>query len=274
VGAGLAELLYPSSTGILWLCLGAGTGVILISLLDDVRGVSPIYRLLAHLSSAVLLLVVLGYGDLLVLLLLLLYVVWMTNLYNFMDGMDGFAGGMALLGFGTFALLGLQAGHIPFALACALIATAAAGFLVCNFPPARIFMGDTGAATLGFLMAAFSLEAHRTDLFSLLVAVLVFSPFIVDATATLLIRLFRRERVWLPHRSHFYQRLVQLGWSQRRTVLVEYLLMIGCGLSALLVAREPLVVQGGVLALWLSLYGLLGLLVGYLERVEIKALNS
>jgi UDP-N-acetylmuramyl pentapeptide phosphotransferase/UDP-N-acetylglucosamine-1-phosphate transferase len=83
----------------------------------------------------------------------------MTNLYNFMDGMDGFAGGMTLLGFGAYAVLGWQAGEALFTLASLMVAASAAGFLVFNFPPAKIFMGDVGSSVLGFLSACFSLWA-------------------------------------------------------------------------------------------------------------------
>jgi UDP-N-acetylmuramyl pentapeptide phosphotransferase/UDP-N-acetylglucosamine-1-phosphate transferase len=156
----------------------------------------------------------------------------MINLYNFMDGMDGFAGGMAVFGFLALAVLGWRAGDTAFALANGAIAAAAAGFLLGNFPPARVFLGDLGSASLGFLAAAASLIGSQRGLFPLWVAWLAFSPFIVDATWTLFARLARGERVWEAHRSHHYQRLVLAGWGHRRTVLRAYLLMAACAATA------------------------------------------
>lgn len=172
----------------------------------------------------------------------LLFVVWMTNLYNFMDGMDGFAAGMGLIGFGTFSLLGWWAGEALFAYTSAVIAAASAGFLVFNFPPARIFMGDSGSSALGFLAASLMLWAADYDIFPLWVGVLIFSPFIVDATVTLVRRLLRYEKLWLPHREHYYQRIVQFGWGHRKTVLAEYVLMVACAAS-------------GIVAVYLDPYG-------------------
>ncbi|HEX7966534.1 MAG TPA: glycosyltransferase family 4 protein [Gammaproteobacteria bacterium] len=162
----------------------------------------------------------------------LLLTVWLINLYNFMDGMDGFAGGMAVIGFGTFALLGCLA-HAPVFAGVALLAAAAAGgFLPFNFPPARLFMGDVGSGSLGLLVALFLLWAERQDLFPLWLGLLVFSPFVVDATWTVIRRAVHGQRPWQAHREHFYQRLVGLGWSHRRAVLWEYVLMLKCSLLA------------------------------------------
>ncbi len=154
--------------------------------------------------------------------------IWMTNLYNFMDGMDGFAGGMTMIG--GFSLAGLaatdQAG--PVSLLALLVAGAAAGFLVHNFPPARIFMGDVGSIPIGFCFGALMLLGSREHVFDLWVPLILFSPFIADATVTLLRRALAGEKVWEAHRSHYYQRAVLLGWGHRKTVLAEYGLMLIC----------------------------------------------
>ena len=184
----------------------------------------------------------------------LLFVVWMLNLYNFMDGMDGFAGGMAVFGFGTFAALGLFAGDTTFFALNLTIAAAAMGFLMFNFPPARIFMGDVGSSTLGFLAASMSLWAVHERFFPFWLAVLVFSPFIVDATVTLIRRLFRGEKIWRAHKTHYYQQLVQIGWGHRKTVLVEYAIMLGCGITTLWAMRASVEVQVAILAGWVLFY--------------------
>lgn len=198
----------------------------------------------------------------------MLFVVWMTNLYNFMDGMDGLAGGMAVIGFATFALFGWRGGHEGFATVSLVLAAASAGFLVFNFPPARIFMGDVGSTTLGFLVAALSIWGARDGVFPHWIAVLVFSPFIVDATVTLLRRLFRGERIWQAHRTHYYQRLVRLGWGHRRTVLWEYLLMLACAASALWAVALPPSGQWALILVWAIVYTSLAVLVSRLEQTS------
>jgi UDP-N-acetylmuramyl pentapeptide phosphotransferase/UDP-N-acetylglucosamine-1-phosphate transferase len=161
-----------------------------------------------------------------------LFLLWMTNLYNFMDGMDGFAGGMTVLGFGFLAYFGWRA-ELPFMLLTAtIVSMSALGFLVHNFPPARIFMGDVGSISLGFTGGALMLVGVRDGLFDFWVPMMIFSPFIMDATVTVLRRAWQRQKIWEAHRDHYYQRLVLLGWGHRKTVLVEYGLMTLCGLLA------------------------------------------
>lgn len=226
--------------------------VFCVSILDDRFGLPAYLRLFIQLGAA-LILIRSGFvidGDIIpglalspgpvATLLTVLMSLWLINLYNFMDGMDGLAGGMAVIGFGTLAILGWQQGDALFSGAAMAVCLASAGFLWFNFPPARIFMGDSGSTTLGFLVAAFAIWASRRGIAWIWLTLVIFSPFVVDATMTLLRRALRGERIWLAHRSHFYQRLVQLGWGHRRTVIVEYAVMLICSLTALTMndARE------------------------------------
>lgn len=194
------------------------------------------------------------------------FLVWMINLYNFMDGMDGLAGGMAVFGFGTLGVLGLLAGDPGYAGICWVIAASAAGFLVWNFPPARIFMGDTGSSTLGLMAAALSLWAGARDLFPLWIAVLVFFPFIFDSTVTLLRRSLEGKRVWEAHRTHYYQRLVQTGWTHRRTTLWEYAAMAVCAAGAVSALRAPVTVQVLIIAVIIALHVGAAVAVNIIER--------
>ncbi|MBF0440174.1 MAG: hypothetical protein HQL93_13790, partial [Magnetococcales bacterium] len=143
-----------------------------------------------------------------------------------------------------------------------ILAAANAGFLVNNFPPAKIFMGDVGSVPMGFMAAALSLWALRDGLFDLWVPVLIFSPFIVDATVTVIKRTLLGEKFWMPHRSHYYQRLVLSGWSHQKTVLCEYILMVSCGLTAtfLFIQKQELVKLLGLLAYCL-LYLILAIII-------------
>lgn len=286
--------LYLAATGmvawigvvpvaVFWIA-GTGLVVAIVSFLDDRFSVPVLYRIIVHFIAAGVLVyaglgldsfnlpgTVLSLGYTAGSLLTLLIVVWLVNLYNFMDGMDGFAGGMALAGFGTYAVLGWMAGDQAFASMSLIIVMAAAGFLVLNFPPARIFMGDTGSSLFGFLAAAFALWADRDGIFPLWIGVLVFSPFIVDATVTLFRRTYRKEKIWQAHKSHYYQRLVQLGWGHRKTVLWEYALMALCGVSAIWAMSLSSAMQWGIIGFWVICYG--GL-IGWVTRIEHRVRSS
>lgn len=261
--------------------LGALSLVALVSFLDDRGEIGPLYRLAAHLGAALILMLgglrwsvvelpgtALPLPAMLAGLALLLFVVWMINLYNFMDGMDGFAAGMAGFGFAALAVLGWRAGDLEYALITAAIAASAAGFLVGNFPPARIFLGDLGSASLGLLAAACALVGSQRGLFPLWVAWLSFAPFIVDATWTLLRRALRGERLWQAHRSHHYQRLVLAGWSHRRTLLWSYLLMGAGAATAVAAVGMSVGDQWRLLAAWAVIYLLIGYKIRLFERAK------
>jgi len=123
-------------------------------------------------------------------------------------------------------------GDLPLATLCASIAASCAAFLIHNFHPARIFLGDVGSIPLGFLAGALGLIGWTTDHWPLWFPLLVFAPFIGDATVTLARRLARGERIWRAHREHYYQRLVRLGAGHRATALAAYALMLVCAIAA------------------------------------------
>lgn len=264
--------------GIQILAVGAALGVlVVVSLLDDVRGAPVFARLAVHFLSAAIALAVIfdshifstgsdWVANILRWVGALLFLVWMINLYNFMDGMDGFAGGMAVIGFGVFGYLGWLADSPSFMALSVIVAAAAAGFLLFNFPPARIFMGDTGSSVLGFLVGVFMLWAHLFGLFPLWIGALVFSPFIADATVTLLRRVLSAERVWEAHKTHYYQRLVQLGWGHRKTVLVQYGVMCLAALGAVGASRSSPLVQWLLIGLFVVLYFAAAVIITTVEK--------
>lgn len=228
-------------------------GLFMLSLVDDVRGLPVRVRLTAHFVAA--LIVAAGAGvPWLWMVPVLLYIVWMTNLYNFMDGSDGLAGGMALFGFSFYGIAGLMHDNQAFALLNFTIGAAALGFLYHNFHPARVFMGDAGSIPLGFLAAAFGLWGWQQGYWPAWFPILVFSPFVMDASMTLLKRALRGETPAEAHRDHYYQRLIMMGLGHRNTALAEYALMLGAGASALWGAGLGAAGQLNLLGGWLLAY--------------------
>jgi UDP-N-acetylmuramyl pentapeptide phosphotransferase/UDP-N-acetylglucosamine-1-phosphate transferase len=276
-----ARLLPSWPIPLLWI-MALTLALAAISYLDDRLNLPACSRLLFHLviaTAAVLLgrltldrIPVPVIGDLpvgnIAVPIAVLLLVWMINLFNFMDGMDGFAGGMAVIGFGALGISSWIAGDAALATIALLVVAAAGGFLLFNRPPARIFLGDVGSTSLGFLAGALALLGTARGDFAIWQPLLVFSPFIVDATVTLLRRALRGERVWQAHRSHYYQRLVLAGWSHGRTVAAEYALMLACGASTL--AYRALSESGRLALLvgWAAVYVLLARAVRAVERLR------
>jgi len=244
-GAGVAFAFGATD---LWLIASLAAALAMVSLLDDLAHLPTPLRLAIHLVAAgVAVWYLLSPMNVAALVVLVLAVVWTTNLYNFMDGSDGLAGGMALIGFGAYAVAARLAGDVSLAVLSLALCAASAAFLLYNFHPARIFMGDVGSIPLGFLAGALGLAGWRDDAWPLWFPMLVFAPFMCDATLTLLRRLLRGERVWRAHREHYYQRLVRLGYGHRGTAYIEYAAMLGCALVALVTRGADMGMQVGAL---------------------------
>lgn len=216
----LAELGIPAN--LFYALSGAGLAIALLGFLDDHGHIPASWRLLGHFTAAVWALYWLGglpllaIGDSLLDLgwighvLAAFYLVWLLNLYNFMDGIDGLASVEAVCvclgGAVLYALVGLSSPLTPFGeLPLLMLSACAAAFLVWNFPPARIFMGDAGSGFLGIMLGILSLQAGWIDSVLFWGWLILLGVFIVDATLTLLRRLLRREKVYEAHRSHAYQ---------------------------------------------------------------------
>ena len=237
---------------------GGGALVAAVGWLDDRRGLSARMRLVVHVAAAIWTVVWLrGMPQLSVgegavslgfagALLAILGIVWSTNLYNFMDGIDGVAAAEAAT-VGVVGALLLARREPSLALIAVLLAAAAAGFLVWNWPPARLFMGDVGSGFLGFFFGGLAVASENTHALPALLWLLLLGPFFIDATVTLLRRMARGERWYAAHRTHAYQRAAQAGWSHRRVTAAVVGLSAALGLLAALVAGNAALL-GPVLA--------------------------
>jgi UDP-N-acetylmuramyl pentapeptide phosphotransferase/UDP-N-acetylglucosamine-1-phosphate transferase len=221
------DVPLPPGTRALW-C--GGFVVAAVSLADDRWHISARVRFGAHIAGALILVAGGGIVHELVLPggmiwelgwtglpLTVLWVVSLTNAYNFMDGIDGLAAGQAVVAAVAMACLSYVRGGEVATLSLAILAGSVFGFLLHNWPPAAIFMGDVGSAFLGFTFAGWAVLSAGTRSGGLPLAawVVVLAPFLLDAGITLALRVLRGQRWYQPHREHFYQRLVQRGWSHR-----------------------------------------------------------
>lgn len=207
--------------------IGGGLIVAAVGLWDDHGHVAFPIRLAAHGLAVATFLGAVGEGVplsvpdevvSLVGVLVALAMVWSVNLYNFMDGIDGLAATEAVTAAGGLGLFFALSGDGYLAAATLGLAGAATGFLWWNWAPARIFMGDVGSGFIGFWLAAITVYGASRGSVSPWSSLALLGVFLVDASLTLLVRLLRRERWYIAHRSHAYQRAAQ-RWGHRRVVL-------------------------------------------------------
>jgi Fuc2NAc and GlcNAc transferase len=254
---------------LIWALFGAGSLVAVAGFIDDHGHIPAHWRLCLHCLAAAWALFWLGglppvavfdrsidlgwVGH----VLGLLYLVWLLNLYNFMDGINGIAGIEALTvciaGLAVFALS--SDGSLIWMVPMLLLAASVSGFLIWNFPVAKIFMGDAGSGFIGIVLGIISIQAASTNPELLWVWLILLAAFIVDATVTLVRRIQRGEKFYEAHRSHAYQ------YAARKYASHSYV-SIAFGLINLLWLLPIAIV---VVQDWLD--GLVGLIIAYLPLI-------
>jgi UDP-N-acetylmuramyl pentapeptide phosphotransferase/UDP-N-acetylglucosamine-1-phosphate transferase len=261
--------------------LTAVAAVAAISFLDDLRPLPSWLRLLVHLGAAVLAVRAIGSYDVITVPLagswavgttgVVLSIVWcvgLTNAYNFMDGIDGIAGIQGVAAGLTWGVIGACSGDFVVAAGGLVMVSAVLAFLRSNWHPARLFLGDVGSATLGFVFAVLPLLASRQAADPGLIpaaGLLAVWPFVFDAIYTFARRLRRGEDVLAAHRGHFYQRLVVAGWSHAGVAtLYGALALLGGAAAVALVIGGP----GAPFIGWAALLGIGAMLLLLVARAE------
>ena len=209
-------------------------------LIDDLRGLSPVLRLIAQCVAALLLRQanphVLAFGNsTLGAFAICVIVIFFVNAFNFLDGSDGLVAGVTAAIALVFVIARPPTAVHPSNIIAWSLLGAAAGFLIFNFPPAKIFMGDSGSTALGFCVALLALESSRTVRTSSSVATTIIFPFLVaglpllDAALAILRRLRNSSSPFSGDRSHYYDLLLQRRWSVRKVALVSYAVTLALG---------------------------------------------
>jgi Fuc2NAc and GlcNAc transferase len=256
--------------------LGGAAIVGAIGWIDDLHPLSATLRFAVHVGAAAGALFLIGglpsvrVGEGVVQLggvgtaLGIMGVVCCINFYNFMDGTDGLAGAEAVSVSAIGGLLLLSTGDASTAFLSFTIAAASLGFLVWNWPPASIFMGDVGSGLLGFLFAVLAILSEKNGSVPLLTWVLLLGVFVFDATVTLIRRALRGERVYEAHRSHAYQRLVQAGFTHRQVALFVILVNLTLGICA----AAGVMYRSLLLPSFIAGFVMLACLYGVVERLH------
>jgi len=298
---GVAIVIAILSAAALWADIdGPYTGMLigtclvaLVGLYDDIHGLRPSTKLFA--VTLVALIPVLGWdlriehvtlpflGDHDIgwasVPLTLVWVAFLANLVNLIDGMDALAAGIVAIASGSFALLAVSFGRADAAVLAAIVCGATVGFLPHNYHPAKIFMGDTGALALGFLLALIAVEGVLKTAATIALAgpLLVMAVPILDTSFVVLKRLKYRRPPWSPDHNHFYHRFMRIGFSQRRTAGYLHVWALMLSAYAILVRFVPPRPQGewdGGAVLLLSILGVLVLAASVWMAYALEILKA
>jgi Fuc2NAc and GlcNAc transferase len=244
-----------------------------LSWCDDKADLTPRFRLIVQLAICLFSVFAFGWVNQVLGLplswlgpvLSVIGVLWMANLYNFMDGLDGLAASQTIVASITMASWFFMHADWQLALVCVVVAASSYGFLLWNWSPAKIFLGDVGSITIGgFFGTLFIIAATRHGL-SILSFFGLFGVFIADATVTIIMRALRGEKIWLPHRQHFYQRLANHGYAHSKIALASIILMLICSVFATLGVLYHDMIGLSLVAIILTL-AMSAVLVIYIEK--------
>lgn len=169
----------------------------------------------------------------------LFWVVGITNTLNFIDGLDGLSAGVAMISSITLMIVASKFGYTSVIILSAAIAGACLGFLPFNFNPAKIFMGDTGALFLGFMLAAITIEGVMKSVATIAIVapILILSVPIFDTTFAIFRRLLNGQSISAADKGHLHHRLLSRGYSQKKSVLILYAISATFGIFAILVSQ-------------------------------------
>lgn len=247
-------LFLPLDRSTFAILMGA-TLIVISGILDDLRDLSPQKKLAFQIAAAVVLiiggvkvefitnpfsssstLIMIGWMSIPI---TLFWIVGITNTVNLIDGLDGLAAGVAMISSISLMLVAYKFSYTEITILSAILAGACLGFLPFNFNPAKIFMGDTGALFLGFMLAAISIEGIMKSVatIAVVVPIIILGIPIFDTTFAIFRRLLNGQSIMAADKGHLHHRLLNMGFSQRKTVLLLYGISSIFGLAAVLISK-------------------------------------
>lgn len=259
IGIIYEHLFWNSMPDELFWALMSGIIIVIIGLVDDIWGVKPIIRLIFQGTAALLGLYFLGglqkldlgftviENTYILSGLAVIGIIWAINLFNFLDGIDGYLGSEVV--FIAVAISAICLNSIVL-----LLGAVTLGFLIWNWQPAKIFMGDVGSTLLGFNIAILAIFFQNADKTSIIIWLIITSVFWFDATLTLLRRIRNGEKLSQAHKKHAYQRIVQAGFSHQKTTLLAMATNALLGAMAYLSFKNGQLLLPGLLVSIIILY--------------------
>ncbi|SHJ74093.1 UDP-GlcNAc:undecaprenyl-phosphate GlcNAc-1-phosphate transferase [Dethiosulfatibacter aminovorans DSM 17477] len=261
--------------------IAGGTIIFFTGLIDDIKDISAKWKMAAQILAAVITL----YGgvkiqwisnpfpssDFVYLVNLsipatLFWIVGITNTINLIDGIDGLASGVAAIAATTLMVISAIHGFSFIIIECAIVAGASLGFLPFNFNPAKIFMGDTGALFLGYMLAVLSIAGVMKTVTAVTIVVMIFvlGIPIFDTSFAIVRRMINKKPIMEADKGHVHHRLLDIGFSQKQTVLILYVISIAFGAAAIFITGSEPVAGTIVVAVTAGLIVLAGGKIGLL----------
>jgi UDP-GlcNAc:undecaprenyl-phosphate/decaprenyl-phosphate GlcNAc-1-phosphate transferase len=278
-------ILSPKSSNLLFLILGALI-IVITGVLDDKyilpakvklcgQLIATLIVVFSGLKLEIISLPLIGTVDLNFFgyLIAIIWIIGITNAINLMDGLDGLAAGLSTIAISSLMIISFLNGNIFLASICLILVASTLGFLIFNFYPAKIFMGDTGSLFLGFCISVLSLLSINTEanLITLFVPIIVLAVPIIDTLFAIIRRLINKQKITDPDKNHLHHCLLKIGNSHRTSVLIIYTFGLAFGVSAILLTAN--LIYGLVILFSTLLIGLLltAKIIGLLEDETIKA---
>jgi UDP-GlcNAc:undecaprenyl-phosphate/decaprenyl-phosphate GlcNAc-1-phosphate transferase len=263
-------LFYPNPIDY-WPILVGGTIIILTGILDDIFTISAKFKLLGQIIAA--LVTVLGgiqiefvtiwqderiYFEYFAIPITILWIIAITNAINLIDGLDGLAAGVSSIALVTISIIAITRGDILIAFLGLVMLGSTVGFLVYNFYPAKIFMGDTGSLFLGYMISVVSVLGlyKEVTIVSLIIPIIILGIPIMDTTFAIIRRLVQGRPLSSPDKLHLHHCIIRLGFTHRQTVIMIYALSILFSVIAIVLTRS-------------TLWGSISILVSLLILVEL-----
>jgi len=247
-------IFLPIDKSLISILIG-GSIICISGIIDDIKDISPRMKLVFQIVAAIVLII----GDVKIdaitnpftkttkliqlgifsIPITIFWVVGITNTLNLIDGLDGLAAGVAMIASLSFLFVAGKFNYVPVMIISSIIAGACLGFLPYNFNPASIFMGDTGALFLGFMLASLSIEGVMKSVatIAVVVPIIILGVPIFDTTFAIFRRLLNGKSIAEADKGHLHHRLLQMGYSQKKTVLILYFISAIFGLCAVLIAK-------------------------------------
>ena len=236
----LQNVVDIETTNNMILYFGGGLAISFLGLIDDIKGVNARIKLLfqaviavvATLHGALIQSFPMPWGRLELgffgYVVTVFWIIAIINAFNLIDGMDGLSSGITLFSSLTIAILAIVNGYFAVALVALALAGAVTGFLIYNFNPAKIFMGDSGSMFIGYILAVISLRSQSKThaIVSILVPIIAMGLPILDTTLAFLRRILRHQSIFMADKQHIHHFLLSLGFNQRKTVLILYSISI------------------------------------------------
>lgn len=251
----VASLIYLPVDKTLVSIIVGGTLIFISGVIDDIKGLSPRVKLIFQIVAAIILI----FGDVKIdaitnpftktsnlvelngfsIPITIFWVVGITNTLNLIDGLDGLAAGVAMIASLSFLFVANKFNYLPVTIMSSIVGGSCLGFLPYNFNPAKIFMGDTGALFLGFMLAALSIEGVMKSVatIAVVVPIIILGVPIFDTTFAIFRRLLNGRSIAEADKGHLHHRLLKMGFSQKKTVLILYSISAIFGLCAMLIAK-------------------------------------